>query len=440
MDAKARTRTAVGLAACVVALAALAWPGAASGAKWVVKGRGWGHGVGMSQYGAYGLAQHGRGYREILDHYYRHTRIGHAGSHTIKVLLGSGSDSVSFRKARKACGKRLRRRHGYRFKRSGSDVILRRARSGQDRELRPHRHRPPAAGRSGSAAKALYRGKLKAKASDGGLLVINAVGLEAYVKGVVPNEVPSSWPQAALRAQAVAARSYALATSGAGAFDVYDDTRSQVYGGKDSETERTNKAAKRTSGQVVRHRKAGGDDLLLLDLGRSDGERRVRLPRRRPGRLPEERPRPLRRSVARTTSGRPATRRTRSSRGSRGCSPAGCARSRSLKRGDSPRIVTRARGRLARELQGLRPRAPGGSGPAEHLGALPEAVARPRRALAVRIRLDRDAVIGLAHPDLVGRAAAELEALRLAPRRSTSSSRSAIEQLSVLCSGPLGSA
>ena len=83
--------------------------------------------------------------------------------------------------------------------------------------------------------------------------MINAVGLEAYAKGVVPNEVPSSWPQAALQAQAVAARSYALATSGGGAFDVYDDTRSQVYGGKDSETERTNKAAKRTRGLVVRH-------------------------------------------------------------------------------------------------------------------------------------------------------------------------------------------
>jgi SpoIID/LytB domain protein len=252
MEAKGMTKAAVGLVACVVALAALAWPGGASGAKWVVEGRGWGHGVGMSQYGAYGLARHGRGYREILDHYYRHTRIGHAGSHTIKVLVGSGSDSVSFTKATKACGERLRRRRGYRFKQSGSDVILRRA----------HRGKIANCGRSGIATgsgtirigdRGVYRGRLKAKVSDGGLLVINAVGLDAYAKGVVPNEVPSSWPQAALRAQAVAVRSYALATSGTGDFDVYDDTRSQVYGGKGSETERTNKAAKRTSGLVVRH-------------------------------------------------------------------------------------------------------------------------------------------------------------------------------------------
>ncbi len=253
MDAKVKTKAAVGLA-CVVALAALAWPGGASGAKWVVKGRGWGHGVGMSQYGAYGLARHGRGYRKILAHYYRHTRIGHAGDHTIKVLVGSGSDAVSFRKARKACGKRLRPRRGYRFKRSGSDVILRRA----------HRGRIANCGATGTATgdgtirigdKGVYRGKLKATASGGELLVINAVGLQAYTKGVVPNEVSPSWPQAALRAQAVAARSYALATSGAGAFDVYDDTRSQVYGGKGSETTRTNKAAQRTRGQVVRYRK-----------------------------------------------------------------------------------------------------------------------------------------------------------------------------------------
>jgi stage II sporulation protein D len=252
MEAKGKTKAVIGLVACVVALAALASPGGASGAKWVVKGRGWGHGVGMSQYGAYGLARHGRGYRKILHHYYRHTRIGHAGGHTIKVLLGSGSDSVSFRKARKACGKRLRPRVGYRFKRSGSDVILRRAHRGQIANC----------GGTGTATgdgtirigdKGVYRGRLTAMASGGGLLVINAVGLEAYAKGVVPNEVPSSWPQAALRAQAVAARSYALATSGGGAFDVYDDTRSQVYGGKDSETKRTNKAAKRTRGLVVRY-------------------------------------------------------------------------------------------------------------------------------------------------------------------------------------------
>jgi stage II sporulation protein D len=255
MQAKARTWTAVGLVACVTAVAAaMALPAGASGASWVVKGRGWGHGVGLSQYGAYGLAKHGRGYRQIVHHYYAHTRIGQAGSQTIKVLLDAGSDAVRFRKARTACGKRLRRSRGYRFERSDSDVVLRRA---HGRVIANCGQRGIASG-GGSiriGGKGVYRGKLKAKISDGGLLVINPVGLHAYVKGVVPNEVPSSWPKAALRAQAVVARSYALATSGEGDFDVYDDTRSQVYGGKASETGRTNRAANRTKGLVVRYRK-----------------------------------------------------------------------------------------------------------------------------------------------------------------------------------------
>ena len=72
------------------------------------------------------------------------------------------------------------------------------------------------------------------------------------MRGVVPNEMPSSWPADALRAQAVVARSYALSTAVDGdGFDLYDDTRSQVYGGKDSETGATNKAAKSTAGEVV---------------------------------------------------------------------------------------------------------------------------------------------------------------------------------------------
>ena len=267
MDANRKTKV-VGMVACVVALAALAWPGGASGASWVVKGRGWGHGVGMSQYGAYGLAQHGRGHRKILDHYYRHTRIGHAGGQTIKVLLGSGSDSVQFSKATKACGERLRRGRGYRFKRSGSDVILRRANKGRIANC----GNTGTAGGGGAirvGGKGVYRGKLKATVSGGDLLVINAVGLESYARGVVPNEVPSSWPEATLKAQTVAARSYALATSGDGPFDVYDDTRSQVYSGKSSETTATNKAVKRTRGEVVRH---GGSVATTFFFSTSGGQ------------------------------------------------------------------------------------------------------------------------------------------------------------------------
>ena len=69
-------------------MAATAGASSAAAAKWVIHGRGFGHGVGMSQYGAYGYAKHGRDYKSILKHYYRHTRIGNADG-SVKVLLAS---------------------------------------------------------------------------------------------------------------------------------------------------------------------------------------------------------------------------------------------------------------------------------------------------------------------------------------------------------------
>ena len=96
-----------------------------------------------------------------------------------------------------------------------------------------------------------YRGSLVARADRGELLVINSLGVDAYTKGVVSNEMPPSWPQQALRAQAVAGRSFALTSSRGQAFDLYADTRSQVYEGRSSETPATNKAVTATAGEVV---------------------------------------------------------------------------------------------------------------------------------------------------------------------------------------------
>ena len=176
------------------AVAALALsPGAASGAAraaqanpaaraapastLVIAGAGYGHGVGMSQTGAYGYARHGWTYQAILAHYYTGTSLGQAPSGAIvRVLVGG----------------RVRR-----------------------------------------------------------------VPLERYVRGVVSAEVPSEWPLAALEAQAIASRTYAL-TAHAGdrskigqRFDVYADTRSQVYRGVAAETAQTNAAIAATTGQVV---------------------------------------------------------------------------------------------------------------------------------------------------------------------------------------------
>src|SRR3954447_7358411 len=81
---------------CVAALlAALALPAAASaGTVFLLDGRGWGHGVGMSQWGAEGYARHGLSYRKILAHYYPSTHIGIAPPRDVRVLLQEGADSV----------------------------------------------------------------------------------------------------------------------------------------------------------------------------------------------------------------------------------------------------------------------------------------------------------------------------------------------------------
>jgi stage II sporulation protein D len=138
----------------------------------VITGAGDGHGVGMSQDGALGFAQHGWSYQAILAHYYRHTAIGTAPPRTVvKVLEGN---------------------------------------------------------------------------------TVKRVPLETYVRGVVSAEVSASWPMEALEAQAVASRTYALtAHAGGSRFDVYSDTRSQMYLGKAAETPSTNAAVAATAGQVV---------------------------------------------------------------------------------------------------------------------------------------------------------------------------------------------
>ena len=97
-----------------------------------------------------------------------------------------------------------------------------------------------------------YRGTFTVTSDGTKLTLVNTVPLESYLYGVVPSEMPSSWLDEALKAQAVAARSYAVATrKTAGAFDVYADTRSQVYGGILAESAAASAAVDETAGQVV---------------------------------------------------------------------------------------------------------------------------------------------------------------------------------------------
>ena len=258
-----RTRTSIALLA--LALCAALAPGTlaaepAGAATWVIKGRGFGHGVGMSQYGAYGFALKGRGYKGILRHYYRGTRIGKTRRpQMIRVLLEIDPGDVYFRHARRACGRRLNPSRLYRAHHAGGRIVLRNARG---RRLKGcgDMLRTDAAGDIRVGTHGAFRGALevvRTESDPGSLNAINALNVNNYVQGVVPGEMPSSWPQQALRAQAVAARTYALTTKvGGNGFDLYADTRSQVYGGLDIETARTNRAVRRTRNQVVRYRGA----------------------------------------------------------------------------------------------------------------------------------------------------------------------------------------
>ena len=231
----------------LVLIACLAIPAAAAAKTWIVKGAGFGHGVGLSQYGAYGYAKHGFTYDTILAHYYTGTTLGSAGTHTVHVLLLSNVGSVSFSGANAACGTNLSPGQSYVARRSGSSVTL--SNGANCGSLLSATGAPNVT----VAGKGTYAGSLEVRPGGiSGVNAVNAVDLENYVKGVVPKESPASWPIEALKAQAVAARSYAIADAlhGAG-YDQYDDTRSQVYGGVGAQAARSNAAVDATAGQVV---------------------------------------------------------------------------------------------------------------------------------------------------------------------------------------------
>lgn len=249
------------LIAFITALPLLA-AGAASGAvdqaaltkpTFVIKGRGWGHGVGLSQYGAYGLSLKGTGYDRILTHYYPGTTLGPAPVSRVRVLLAEGRKSVT-----------VSSQSQFRLRDGDGDLHILAAGSytfGPGLSVKvqptekPKRLRGPLLFLPGAFPLNVgrpYRGQIQVDSAGGKLQVINSLGLEAYLYGVVPSEVPTHWPAEALKAQAVVARSYALSNRKTGAaFDLYSDTRSQVYLGMQEEEQPTNEAVDATAGEVL---------------------------------------------------------------------------------------------------------------------------------------------------------------------------------------------
>jgi stage II sporulation protein D len=219
----------------------------------------------MSQYGAYGYAlNEGRDFRWILGHYYTGTSVGRVSTSKLRVKL---------RRTRvpKVCGAtRLRDSRG---------------RSIKLRDTRTYRLNPRGAaglrvldtsnGRTRARVQApvrvlggttvclrgtaengvrngFYRGTLRVYRDQGASVVVNDVGMESYLFGVVASEMPSNWAAEALKAQAVVARSYALRSRRpAEEYDVFADTRSQMYRGIAGEAATATAAVRATRGLAV---------------------------------------------------------------------------------------------------------------------------------------------------------------------------------------------
>jgi stage II sporulation protein D len=254
-----RTHALLAAGALTFAAGSVAEAGAAT--RLVIRGAGYGHGIGMSQYGAYGFALRGRDYRTILRHYYTGTALGVLDANPeVRVLLQGGRRVVRIAGAAQVGDRLLDPARTYTARMGREGIVLRDDR-GRERFTSPSPMRlvAPRAGTLRLAGVSvpgvrdgLYRGALELRTSGSALNVINALGLEDYVRGVVSGESPSTWPAEALKAQAVAARTYAITTSKAGdGFDQFADVRSQVYKGALAEFPTTDAAVTATRGQVV---------------------------------------------------------------------------------------------------------------------------------------------------------------------------------------------
>jgi stage II sporulation protein D len=226
---------------------------AGSGPLFLFSGHGWGHGVGMSQYGAYGYAQHGWTYPQILAHYYPGTTLGKTATTTIRVLLADGqktlkiSSTAPFTVTDGAGRSHTLPSGAFSF---GTGLRLP-VDGGPLQGLTAPVTFSPGPGAPLTLGRA-YRGQILVDVVDGKLRAIDVLPLEQYLYGVVPAEMPSTWAPQALDAQAIASRSYALATRQLAApFDVYSDTRSQMYLGIASETTAATAAVDATAGRVV---------------------------------------------------------------------------------------------------------------------------------------------------------------------------------------------
>jgi stage II sporulation protein D len=242
-------------AAFALAVVACATAGTArAGTALIVTGHGWGHGVGMSQWGAYGYALHGWSYRRILSHYYPGTRLGHVGETRVRVLLGEGLKVATVGCAtpmRVTDGRRLTRKLPAGVYGIGPKLALPVRKHGTGLSF-GHLAVIDCARAPLTVDGRAYHGRLTVRSDGRHVSVVNSLALDTYLRSVVPSESPSHWPLAELEAQAVAARSYAVSELRPDAwYDLLPTTSDQVYGGVAAEKPRSDNAVYKTLGQVL---------------------------------------------------------------------------------------------------------------------------------------------------------------------------------------------
>jgi stage II sporulation protein D len=275
------------------AVATEAYPLPANGA-WTITGRGFGHGRGMSQWGSQGAAKQGLSGSQILAFYYPGTTTTTIPAADIRVLISGdeGTDTVvgaqpglavrdaasnalytlpagptRWRAVSDAAGLHIELR-------SGTSWLRWTAPDANDTWAGPLRF-----GIGATTVLTLYigntavqyRGKMVAvKTGPTALETVNTLPLDAYLYSVVPAESPASWLPAALRSQAVAARTYAAfkrARHTADPWDICDTTACQVYKGVVSEAASTTAAVQATANQI----RALGGQPIVAEFSASNG-------------------------------------------------------------------------------------------------------------------------------------------------------------------------
>jgi len=240
--------------------------------KLALTGHGYGHGHGMSQYGAQGAALQGLTYSQIVDFYYPGTTLGNI-SGPIRVLISADTDNevqvspatgLSVREVGTGTTWALPRTAGittWRLRNTVSGATALDYYDGSWHVLHPGGRVISGDGeffRTGNANLTLqvgggtrvYRGALRLSSTN----TVNVLGLDDYVMGVVPREMPASWQPAAVRAQAVAARTYAAYERDhphGSTYQLCDTSSCQVYGGRSDEDTRSNQAVVDTAGKAL---------------------------------------------------------------------------------------------------------------------------------------------------------------------------------------------